>query len=101
MTGKNEELNPKDLESAQGGAGFQLSAEKTANRMRRGELPAGESAQSGTDPIDEAQLQVMRGGAGFQISAEKAANREAREGLDPKNVIQDPWGGPADPEPKG
>ena len=100
MTGKKDELTPKDLEQAQGGAGFKLEAQKTGNRTELGEVVSGGGQQSGTDPIDEQQLIAMRGGAGFETSSKKVANRSELGG-EPKYVIQDPWGGPGpDPEPE-
>jgi len=94
MTGKNDELDPKDLEQAQGGAGFNLEAEKTSNKPEMNPAQA-----SSTRPIDDTHLQAISGGAGFEISGKKTANRSEQGGEDPKYVIQDPWGGP-DPEPK-
>jgi hypothetical protein len=95
MTGKKDELDPKDLEQAQGGAGFNLEAEKTANRKPMGEAPSGAS-----NTISDNELQSYSGGAGYEISGKKTAGRGEHGGKDPKYVIQDPWGGPdPDPEP--
>jgi hypothetical protein len=105
MRGKDEELNLDQLRDTQGGIGFELSAKKTS-ASRLGEIPAGESHDPSTDPLDGSGQQADRrlgddaliaiyGGASFELGAKKAAAHGELEEIDPKWVIQDPWGDPA------
>jgi len=87
MSDQSKELRNEELERAQGGARYELSAEST-NRRKSGEWDP-KTEPGGGIPVE--QLKGINAG-GPSVSAEKTASRGAL-GDDPEYVIRDPHGG--------
>ena len=89
MSDKKNEISEEEMERAQGGAQYSLSAEKTAKRSQMSPTGPG-AAEPGPheDPIRN--LEAIRGGAQYSISAEKTAKRSQ---MSPTNQSQGEEGG--------